>query len=78
MSPPVTQPPALFGVVRRWVGASICEDGWFDDGPVAHAGRAGADVVVNLNASPYNRGRRVERLEMLGARWPRRGVPSRT
>ena len=35
---------------------------------MAHAGRAGADVVVNLNASPYNRGRRRERLAMLEAR----------
>ena len=49
-------------------GFSICEDVWFDDGPVAHAGRAGADVVVNLNASPYNRGRRTERLAMLSRR----------
>jgi NAD+ synthase (glutamine-hydrolysing) len=47
---------------------SICEDVWFDDGPVAQAGRAGADVVVNLNASPYNRGRRRERLAMLEGR----------
>ena len=35
---------------------------------MAHAGRAGADVVVNLNASPYNRGRRAERLAMLRGR----------
>src|SRR5580692_3379213 len=42
--------------------------GVFDEGPVAHEGRAGADVVVNLNASPYNRGRRSERLAMLRGR----------
>ena len=54
-------------VAGAWVGVSICEDVWFEDGPVAHAGRAGADVVVNLNASPYNRGRRRERLAMLEA-----------
>src|SRR5580700_87804 len=65
---PSDEPPTLFGVAGAWVGGSICEDVWFDDGPVAHAGRAGADVVVNLNASPYNRGRRVERLEMLSRR----------
>ncbi len=35
---------------------------------MAHAGRAGADVVVNINASPYNRGRRAERLAMLRGR----------
>ncbi len=60
-----TEPPTLFRVAGAWVGVSICEDVWFEGGPVAHAGRAGADVVVNLNASPYNRGRRRERLAML-------------
>ncbi len=65
---PGTEPPTLFGVAGAWVGVSICEDVWFDDGPVAHAGRAGADLVVNLNASPFNRGRRTERLAMLGRR----------
>jgi len=57
--------PTLYGVAGAWVGISVCEDVWFPDGPVAHQGRAGADVVVNLNASPYNSGRRRERLAML-------------
>lgn len=65
---PSTEAPSLFGIAGAWVGVSICEDVWFDDGPVAHEGRAGADVVVNLNASPYNRGRRSERLDMLRGR----------
>src|ERR1700723_1658295 len=65
---PSDEPPPLFGVAGAWVGVSICEDVWFDDGPVAQEGRAGADVVVNLNASPYNRGRRAERLAMLSGR----------
>jgi NAD+ synthase (glutamine-hydrolysing) len=65
---PSDEPPALFGVAGAWVGVSICEDVWFENGPVAQAGRAGADVVVNLNASPYNRGRRSERLAMLSGR----------
>ncbi|HEX4175898.1 MAG TPA: NAD+ synthase [Acidimicrobiales bacterium] len=65
---PSTEAPSLFGIAGAWVGVSICEDVWFDHGPVAHEGRAGADVVVNLNASPYNRGRRSERLAMLRGR----------
>jgi NAD+ synthase (glutamine-hydrolysing) len=65
---PSTETPSLYGIGGAWVGVSICEDVWFDDGPVAHEGRAGADVVVNLNASPYNRGRRSERLAMLRGR----------
>src|SRR5580692_836358 len=60
--------PTLFGVAGAWVGISVCEDVWFPDGPVAQQGHAGADVVVNLNASPYNSGRRRERLAMLRQR----------
>jgi NAD+ synthase (glutamine-hydrolysing) len=63
-----TEAPTLFGVAGTWVGISVCEDVWFPDGPVAQEGLAGADVVVNLNASPYNRGRRMERLAMLQGR----------
>jgi NAD+ synthase (glutamine-hydrolysing) len=65
---PSDETPTLFGVAGAWVGISICEDVWFPNGPVAEQGQAGADVVVNLNASPYNRGRRNERLAMLGHR----------
>jgi NAD+ synthase (glutamine-hydrolysing) len=60
--------PTLFAVAGAWVGISVCEDVWFPDGPVAEQGRAGADVVVNLNASPYNLNRRSERLAMLQGR----------
>ncbi len=65
---PGSEPPTLFGVAGAWVGVSICEDVWFDEGPVALAGRAGADVVVNLNSSPFNRGRRAQRLALLSGR----------
>jgi NAD+ synthase (glutamine-hydrolysing) len=60
--------PTLFGVAGAWVGISVCEDVWFPDGPVARQGHGGADVVVNLNASPYNLGRHSERLAMLQGR----------
>jgi NAD+ synthase (glutamine-hydrolysing) len=65
---PGTEPPTLFQVAGACVGVSICEDVWFPHGPVAEQGRAGADVVVNLNASPFHRGRRAERLAMLEGR----------
>jgi NAD+ synthase (glutamine-hydrolysing) len=65
---PGTEPPTLFNVAGAWVGVSVCEDVWFAKGPVAEQGRDGADVVVNLNASPYNRGRRAERVAMLTER----------
>jgi NAD+ synthase (glutamine-hydrolysing) len=65
---PNTEAPSLYGIAGAWVGVSICEDVWLDDGPVSHEGHAGADVVLNLNASPYNRGRRTERLAVLRRR----------
>ncbi|HMD44764.1 MAG TPA: NAD+ synthase [Acidimicrobiales bacterium] len=58
----------LYEVAGARVAVSICEDVWFPDGPVAEAGRGGAQLVVNLNASPYSRDRRRERLDMLGQR----------
>jgi NAD+ synthase (glutamine-hydrolysing) len=50
------------------VGISICEDLWFPDGPAFDLGAAGADLVVNVNASPYSVMRRLERLAMLRER----------
>ncbi len=62
---PGSDPPVLYGVGGVLVGVSICEDVWADCGPVAGLGAAGAQLVVNINASPYSRGRRAERLGLL-------------
>jgi NAD+ synthase (glutamine-hydrolysing) len=43
------------------VGITICEDLWAEDGPAQAAVRAGASVLLNLNASPYHRGKRADR-----------------
>ncbi len=50
------------------VGVSVCEDGWSPTGPIAVQGAAGAELVVNINASPYYRGRLGERERMLATR----------
>ncbi|MEM1404546.1 MAG: NAD+ synthase [Pseudomonadota bacterium] len=42
------------------VGLSVCEDIWVD-GPTAAAAAAGAELLINLNASPFHRGKQVER-----------------
>ncbi|MGC8470865.1 MAG: NAD+ synthase [Acidimicrobiales bacterium] len=65
---PGDEPPRLFRIGGVHVGVSICEDVWADRGPVAELGAAGAQLVVNVNASPYSRARRAERLAMLRAR----------
>ncbi len=65
---PGTEPWASHLVAGVPVGITICEDLWFPDGPVASQVGAGARLVVNLNASPYSRGRRRQRLEVLADR----------
>src|SRR5664280_400397 len=50
------------------VGITVCEDMWFPDGPMAEQAADGARLLVNLNASPYSRGRREQRLAVLADR----------
>ncbi|MGH7446959.1 MAG: NAD+ synthase, partial [Longimicrobiales bacterium] len=58
----------LVCVRGAWIGISICEDIWLPGGPVGRLARAGADVIVNINASPYHRGKRQDRHRMLATR----------
>lgn len=56
------------------VGVSVCEDMWVPGGPVARLSRAGADIIVNINASPYHRGKWRTRHQMLATRAADHGV----
>ena len=49
------------------VALTICEDIW-DKTPIAEAAKAGADVILNLNASPYHAGKGAERVRVLAQR----------
>jgi NAD+ synthase (glutamine-hydrolysing) len=53
--------PLVVRIAGVPVGVTVCEDLWVDPGPVGHAAEAGARLVVNLNASPWHRGKRDER-----------------
>ena len=72
---PGTEPLVLYRLAGAAVGVTVCEDLWFPDGPVPVLGRAGADLVVNINASPYSRGRRAERLALVRRRAAEAGCP---
>ena len=56
------------------VGVTICEDIWYPGGPVERLATAGADLVVNINASPYHRGKWEDRHRMLAQRASDYGV----
>ena len=50
------------------VGFNICEDIWYEAGPTAVQGEAGAQLVVNINASPYHAGKRSDRESVVATR----------
>src|SRR5437867_343405 len=67
------------------VGVSICEDFWFDDeifgtklycnNPVDQLARQGAEVLLNISASPFNAGKRKARYELFARIARRYDVP---
>lgn len=59
---------SLFEAAGLQVGVSICEDVWSQSGPVRQLVDQGAQVVVNLNASPFHVGRVEQREAMLASR----------
>jgi NAD+ synthase (glutamine-hydrolysing) len=66
-------------------GVSICEDFWYDDevlglkmyeqNPVDRLRRQGAEVLLNISASPFNAGKRRARYEIFSAIAKRYDVP---
>jgi len=50
------------------VGVNICEDIWLPEGPTRGQANAGAEVIVNINASPFHVGKSRSREEMLATR----------
>jgi NAD+ synthase (glutamine-hydrolysing) len=66
-------------VVVRHLGVDIaltvCEDVWQDGGPFTVAGLAGVGLVVNVNASPYERNKDDVRLPLLRRRAVEAGAP---
>lgn len=66
----------LFFLNDVGVGLTICEDIWVDGGPYKKLGRfLGADVIVNISASPFHAGKIREREDLLRRRSIESGVP---
>jgi len=50
------------------VGVNICEDIWYEAGPTTAQAYSGAEVIINISASPYHAGKGNSREKMLSAR----------
>ena len=65
----------LFNVAGTRVAVTICEDAWSPSGPIITQAAGGAELVVNINGSPYYAGRLRERETMLSTRAADASVP---
>jgi len=63
-----TDPLELYVIGGVNVGISICEDIWSPDGPLAEQAHGGAELAVNINASPFHLGKAAYREKMLATR----------
>ena len=59
---------SLFTIAGVHVGVTICEDIWQDEGPVKAQAQAGAALNININGSPFHRGKFGERQAMVSER----------
>jgi NAD+ synthase (glutamine-hydrolysing) len=59
---------SLIDVAGTKVGITICEDMWVPGPPTTELAAAGAELVVNLSASPFHLGRAREREAIFSAR----------
>ncbi len=50
------------------IGINICEDIWYPTGPLPRQAHAGAEVIININGSPYHAGKGSVREEMISTR----------
>jgi NAD+ synthase (glutamine-hydrolysing) len=50
------------------VGINICEDIWYEAGPATTQAYSGAEVIVNISASPYHFGKGGSRERMIATR----------
>ncbi len=66
--------PCVIDIDGIAVGLTLCEDIWNPE-PAAKAAAAGAELLINLNASPFHRGKRRERLDLVAERARSNGFP---
>ncbi|MCX7620648.1 MAG: NAD+ synthase [Acidimicrobiales bacterium] len=72
---PGIEPLSLFDIRGTLVGTTICEDAWWPGGPIHELAEGGAELIINVNASPYHRGKVAQREQMLAERAAESGCP---
>lgn len=65
---PGDQPNQLWSVGGVAVGVSICEDAWDPAGSLLAQSDGGAELMANLNASPFSQGKQARRERLMSTR----------
>ncbi len=58
----------VYNIENIKLGVNICEDIWYPEGPAKYQAIAGAEVILNINASPYHMGKAHLRERMISER----------
>ncbi len=66
--------PCVVDVLGHKVALTVCEDVWHP-GPVEQAAATGAELILNLNASPFHTGKQEERQQLMQQHAQRHGIP---
>ena len=66
--------PTVFRLGDLMIGLSVCEDIWIAD-QAKKCAEAGADIICNINASPFHRGKHNERIEAVRESVAASGLP---
>jgi NAD+ synthase (glutamine-hydrolysing) len=66
--------PCVVSIADVAFGITICEDIW-EQAPAQQAAAAGAQVLINLNASPFHAGKHDERVQVVRQRAQETGLP---
>jgi NAD+ synthase (glutamine-hydrolysing) len=62
------QTTPVFSYGDALIGVNICEDIWYPGGPTQVQALAGAQIIINISASPYHAGKGRDRERMLATR----------
>jgi len=63
----------IFSLAGKAFGVSICEDIWYEQGPHVLQAQKGAQVLINISASPFHVGKKKTREAMLKSRAKKTG-----
>jgi NAD+ synthase (glutamine-hydrolysing) len=66
--------PCVVDIKGIKLGITVCEDIWFSE-PARLSVQAGAEIIVNLNASPFHASKTAERVQQVNQRVTENAVP---